>query len=640
MSKKGVASLIIVGALLIAGVIVALTMIKQAPPATPNSLSTENESDPLLEIFNNVSPNELKSDFLSDAGPQKYTGPVPTEVVSCVNSIENANNLATAASEIARTLINATAACKAANAAADCECEDLATYDCYGLNTATPPVYVENPVDPDYQCANYTHSIVNPDGSVNTIGTLKSLKKQACIANEKTQLAITGIPIPEYRYGVKHTPGTVLAAWNSVAALAYSQNPANTREAIKADLTPVFGYAVSRNQINWSWDGKTKQYTFKTAPGDEVLWACYFTEGSNFFKSIFRAKLVSLQLADVAGLKGEFIEFTDPVEKVVSGPTAKVSWDKVPNATHYIVYTGTNSGGLEPMKDPATGNPKLIAENTVTLKALPRDATYFVIVQAVQDGNGKYGTQTEESEAEPTYTASSDFIQTLNIYYTDDVKTRFIKVSKRSDECGNKEVFSTEECDDGKHCSNGTACTSDSQCATVSTGDQLCTTRSSDGCTKNCKTEKKLCESMKNPNPTISDPIDSTKFATCLQNFDYEICRSAFTDDAADADKGVTYGNTCSLVLNPAAGVQKEICCSTVRADKQANYAELIQNKICDNTCFEGDCRPRAATFDKDSDGVLSNVDADIDGDTIPNATDNDMDGDGVPNTLDPYPTL
>lgn len=637
MSKKGVTSLIIVGILVIAGVITALTLIKQTPSAAPNTgtASSSEERDPLLDIFNNVSPNQLKSDFLSDVGPQKYTGPVPAEVVGCVNTIESAKNLTDQASQAARTLADATAACKATNPTADCECEDVLSYNCYGLNNATPPVYVENSADPGYQCADYTYGITNPtDNSVTTIGTLKTLKKQACVANEKAKVAIKSIPLPDYRYGVKHSPGTVLATWDSVKALAYSQNPVNNRETIKADLTPVFGYAVSRNQINWAWNGKTKEYTFKTAPGDEVFWACYFNKGSNFFSTIFRAKLVSLQLADITGLKGEFLEFSDPVERVVSGPTAKVSWDKVANATHYIVYVGTNAGGLEPMKD-ANRDPKLIAENTVTLKALPRDTTYFVIVQAVQDSNGRYGTQSEEGEAMPTYSPSSDFIQTLNIYYTDDVKTRFIRVSKRSDECGNKEVFSTEECDDGKNCSDGRACTTDAQCATVTTGDQLCTTRSGDGCTKDCKLEKKLCAGM-----TLTDNV--TNNAACTTSFEYDKCVLASDPNTNDTnvDAGVTYGNTCNTVLNPAAGEQKQICYATIRANKQANYVELINSKICDNNCFEGECRPRAATFDKDGDGKLSNADDDIDGDNILNADDPDMDGDGVPNTLDPYPTL
>lgn len=50
----------------------------------------------------------------------------------------------------------------------------------------------------------------------------------------------------------------------------------STPEEILADINPVLGHAVRNQQINWDWNGDTKEYTFFSNPKDTKLWWCYF----------------------------------------------------------------------------------------------------------------------------------------------------------------------------------------------------------------------------------------------------------------------------------------------------------------------------------------------------------------------------
>ncbi len=60
------------------------------------------------------------------------------------------------------------------------------------------------------------------------------------------------------------------------------------REQILREIMPVFGYAVKNNEINWTWNNKKRVYTFKTYPGDEALWYCYFRKETIFFTNFFQ----------------------------------------------------------------------------------------------------------------------------------------------------------------------------------------------------------------------------------------------------------------------------------------------------------------------------------------------------------------
>lgn len=64
-------------------------------------------------------------------------------------------------------------------------------------------------------------------------------------------------------------------------------NLKSTRKEIKAEIEEVLGHAVKNKQINWTYDKNIQQYTFYTAPGDEMLWECYFKNETTFFQQFF-----------------------------------------------------------------------------------------------------------------------------------------------------------------------------------------------------------------------------------------------------------------------------------------------------------------------------------------------------------------
>ncbi|HIQ57021.1 TPA: hypothetical protein EYG96_03200, partial [Candidatus Gracilibacteria bacterium] len=70
-----------------------------------------------------------------------------------------------------------------------------------------------------------------------------------------------------------------------------------TNTDIVAEIIDVFGYAMSKNQINWDWipdaaATEDSRYEFYVAPGTENMWSCYFNtvetdENINFFPQFF-----------------------------------------------------------------------------------------------------------------------------------------------------------------------------------------------------------------------------------------------------------------------------------------------------------------------------------------------------------------
>jgi len=61
------------------------------------------------------------------------------------------------------------------------------------------------------------------------------------------------------------------------------------RIEIRNQLTPILGYAMSKNQLHWDWIPESYSYEFHMVEGEEALWKCYFDLQSEttFFPRFF-----------------------------------------------------------------------------------------------------------------------------------------------------------------------------------------------------------------------------------------------------------------------------------------------------------------------------------------------------------------
>lgn len=102
----------------------------------------------------------------------------------------------------------------------------------------------------------------------------KSISLQNCIQNETQSMR----------------DGTLIATYLGTPQL---QNLSRTD--ILTQINPVLGHAVQNEEINWTWNKTTKQYTFKTYPGEEALWYCYFKNETSFFQYFLNSNSLQYQ---------------------------------------------------------------------------------------------------------------------------------------------------------------------------------------------------------------------------------------------------------------------------------------------------------------------------------------------------------
>ncbi len=90
-------------------------------------------------------------------------------------------------------------------------------------------------------------------------------------------------------YDIKIIKGSLTIKYNDKADIIQSI------DEIRNEILPVFGKAFQTESINWTYDEETKKYTFKTYPGQEDLWFCYFKNETEFFKEFFKIEDNKLQ---------------------------------------------------------------------------------------------------------------------------------------------------------------------------------------------------------------------------------------------------------------------------------------------------------------------------------------------------------
>ena len=114
-----------------------------------------------------------------------------------------------------------------------------------------------------------------------------------------------------------------------------------------------------------------------------------------------------------------------------------------------------------------------------TTTALAESSTSFTVDVNDLNSGGNYGSSTN-------YTMNDTLPEFVNGKNAS--SSHFVLntgVANLEQHCGNGIVELGEECDDGYHCSTGITCNKQSDCAGI--GDNICKTRSNDGCSDICR---------------------------------------------------------------------------------------------------------------------------------------------------------